>query len=1136
MSYIGIGTNKPNHSLEIEGNMLVSNIELGTTSQGVPFEIYSNYSNKGFLTNSRQLRLRANPRFTPDDTSHVNMGIDNVTGNTFIINEPVFNSVISGNRTFQIDNQGSTTLLLNNVNAIITTTDMLKITNGLDIPSIGNYIQVLDKNNVKKNIKIDKLSSLNNSTLILSDEGAVYGAGSNFAGQLGLGYESTIEPIFKACIGKASSNVTQISQGFFHSMIIRDDSSLWATGKNATYQFGNGTTLSYSSFISITDNVAQVRASDLYTMIIKNDGSVWGAGDNQAGQLGIGFASSYVTTFTKALGAVSSGVVDISVGWLDIGFDSRHSAIVKDDGTVWCCGVNNYNQLGIGYLPIVTTFTQALETGSITVSNAKRVSVGTTFTLILKNDGSVWGTGDNYSAYGGEQVYGRIFHPAVGAGTSGVEKILAGNDYSLILKSDGSVWGSGVNNVGQLGLGTITYVDTFTQALGLSSNVIDISATFWPAQVLDSYTIILKNDGSVWGSGNNFRGQFGIGLSQVTQTTTIFTELGYSQNISIETSNVISSNFTKDFNLYYKEYKNQSPDNIQIKALAGTFNSYFLVDQNDRLYARGVNQYGKLGLGGILTATDWIYVTDNIKQVSAGQAHSMIIKNNGSVWGTGINNFGELANVSIPASGGSYTSSVTTFTACTGAGTSGVAQVSAGNNITMIVKEDGSVWGSGYNSYGQLGIGTTSSQVLTFTAAIGAGTSDVSNVSSGHVSTLILKNDGSVWGAGRNDYGELGIGNTSDRTTFTAAIGAGTSGVSQISLNINGSPFWYQFSLILKTDGSVWGSGVNDFGQLGNGTFDNALTFTSIEPARNDIVKILAGGDSHATIQKNDGTLLGAGKNYFDPYATTDVFTPFINTSVINFTDYTYILYSDTNHDVFRTVPGSGIISNYNFNPYQYKNILAISDGLISLKNDTTSEGLIGQDQGIMKLGVAVATQSSNTFVTINSSGTVSATSYIPFTGKHGGYISKTPEKGMIVSIIDSIDQNVIDINNVETWVKESRIHKDPNVFGVSDGEKLFNSIGEGAIWVCDANGPFTSGDYIVSSTLTGYGIRQDGTRKANYTVAKILQDCVFEDHNTRYLSMSEENSLSTISKEQYLTDTGNVYKASFVGCTYHCG
>jgi len=189
-----------------------------------------------------------------------------------------------------------------------------------------------------------------------------------------------------------------------------------------------------------------------------------------------------------------------------------------------------------------------------------------------------------------------------------------------------------------------------------------------------------------------------------------------------------------------------------------------------------------------------------------------------------------------------------------------------------------------------------------------------------------------------------------------------------------------------------------------------------------------------------------------------------------------------------------------------------------------------------MKLGVAVATQSSNTFVTINSSGTVSATSYIPFTGKHGGYISKTPEKGMIVSIIDSIDQNVIDINNVETWVKESRIHKDPNVFGVSDGEKLFNSIGEGAIWVCDANGPFTSGDYIVSSTLTGYGIRQDGTRKANYTVAKILQDCVFEDHNTRYLSMSEENSLSTISKEQYLTDTGNVYKASFVGCTYHCG
>ena len=186
-----------------------------------------------------------------------------------------------------------------------------------------------------------------------------------------------------------------------------------------------------------------------------------------------------------------------------------------------------------------------------------------------------------------------------------------------------------------------------------------------------------------------------------------------------------------------------------------------------------------------------------------------------------------------------------------------------------------------------------------------------------------------------------------------------------------------------------------------------------------------------------------------------------------------------------------------------------------------------------MNIGVEVATQSSNTYATINNTGTFTATSFLSFTGAHGGRIDTIPEEGMIVSVINS---RVSTINNVISDVNLSKSHKDPNVFGISRGDGLFNSIGEGAIWVCDANGPFTSGDYIVSSTLTGYGIRQDGTRKANYTVAKILQDCVFEDHNTRYLSMSEENSLSTISKEQYLTDTGNVYKASFVGCTYHCG
>jgi alpha-tubulin suppressor-like RCC1 family protein len=1121
MSYIGIGTNKPNHSLEIEGNMLVSNIELGTANQGVPFEIYSNYSNKSFLTNSRQLRLRTTPRFTPDDTSHIDMGMNNVTGNTFIISEPVFNTVISGNRTFELDNQGSTTLQVNNVNAINTTADMLKLTNGLVIPSVGSYIQVLDKNNAKKSIKVEKISSLHYSTLILSNEGAVYGAGDNFAGQLGLGYESSVEPTFKACVGKASSNVTHISCGFFHSMIIRDDSSLWATGKNASYQFGNGSTVSTSSFTSITDNVAKVEASDAYTVILKNDGSVWGAGENGRRQLGLGATGQYVTTFTKALGAGSSGVVDISPTWLQFGYDTRHVMIVKEDGSVWGSGDNVYGQLGTGDTSIKTTFTQALETGSIPVSNATSVSAGISHSIILKDDSIFLGTGVGANGSYGQGLTGYTVFTSV---TNDVKQIFAGNQYSLILKNNGSVWGSGVNYRGQIGLGSITSTDSFTQA---TSNVTEIVGTYAPDD-LDAYTIVLKDDDKIYGSGSNFQGQFGIGISQLTQTTTTITELKYAQNINIETSNIISSKFTKDFNLHY-EYQNQNPVYTRFKALATSGSSFFLIDENDNLYARGPNFRGKLGLGGILTATDWVYVTDNVRQVSAGEDHSMIIKNDGSVWGTGINNFGELANVYIPAGGGSYTSSVTRFTPCTGAGTSGVVQVSAGNAHTTIIKDDGSVWGSGYNRYGQIGIGITSVSVLTFTSAIGAGTSDVSNVSSGYYHTLMLKNDGSVWGTGYNNNGELGIGTTDNKNTYTAAVGVGTSGVSQIST----SRGWETFSIILKSDGSVWGTGNNDYGQLGNGTFDSALTFTSVEPARNDIVKISASGEEpHTVIQKNDGTLLGAGKN-FDPNATVNIFTSLVDTSVTNFAEDRFLIYGDTDYNIFATIPGIGINLNYNFTPYQYKNILPIPDGLVSIKKDTSKEALIGQDQGIMKLGVAVATQSSNTFVTINGTGTVSATSYIPFTGKHKGYISEIPEKGMIVSVIHSNYQN---INSVDTWLKESSIHKDPNVFGVSDGEKLFNAVGEGAIWVCNANGPLTSGDYIVSSTLTGYGIRQEGTRKANYTVAKILQDCNFEDDKTRYLSMSEDNSLSTISKEQYLEDNGNVYKASFVGCTYHCG
>ncbi len=75
---------------------------------------------------------------------------------------------------------------------------------------------------------------------------------------------------------------------------------------------------------------------------------------------------------------------------------------------------------------------------------------------------------------------------------------------------------------------------------------------------------------------------------------------------------------------------------------------------------------------------------------------------------------------------------------------------------TMGIKSDGTLWGTGANSEGNLGTGDNDS-VEYFTQE-SHGNIDWKKVDSGEYHTLALKNDGTIWGTGYNGYGELGLG------------------------------------------------------------------------------------------------------------------------------------------------------------------------------------------------------------------------------------------------------------------------------------------------------------------------------------------------------------------------------------------
>ena len=341
--------------------------------------------------------------------------------------------------------------------------------------------------------------------------------------------------------------------------------------------------------------------------------------------------------------------------------------------------------------------------------------------------------------------------------------------HTLLLRNDGTVWAAGSNAFGQLGL--------YPQSnIGIVDFVEVVSGGAKAVAAGGKHSIVLKQngnltDGSVWSAGRNRFGQLGDG------------------------SNIDRHSFVQVI-----------PSDA--RAVAAGKKHSLVVMRDGSVLATGFNLYGQLGDGSTKQKNEFVRVMlggAEAVAVAAGSDHSMVLKQDGSVWTAGLNRSGQLGDGSA--------SLKTSFVQVV---SSGAKAIAAGSFHSMVLKQDGSVWATGENKYGQLGDGTTVRYSM-YLVSYGARA-----ITAGHDHSVVLNQDGSVWTTGRNNFGQLGDGTMTSSSTLMQVISSGAKTVAAGDWD----------SMVLKHDGSLWVTGANACGNLGVGSMIPKYKFDRALPSR----------------------------------------------------------------------------------------------------------------------------------------------------------------------------------------------------------------------------------------------------------------------------------------------------------------
>ena len=267
------------------------------------------------------------------------------------------------------------------------------------------------------------------------------------------------------------------------------------------------------------------------------------------------------------------------------------------------------------------------------------------------------------------------------------------------------------------------------------------------------------------------------------------------------------------------------------------------------LYAWGANADGQLGNGSTTDSPSPLSVTlpngVTATDAAAGGDHSLIIGSDGNVYAWGLNNDGQLGN-------GTTTNSSTPVHVLLPTGITATA-ISAGMNHSLAIGSDGNIYAWGYNGFGQLGNGTTTTSSIPVLASLPAGVSATA-ISAGTYFSLALGSNGQVYAFGEGTNGALGDGGVANKKTPNPV--SLPAGVTALAISAG-----MRTGIVIGSDGNAYAWGANAFGQIGNGTAVDSSTPVKVSLPAGVQPLLVAEGAAHTLILGSDGNLYATGDN-----------------------------------------------------------------------------------------------------------------------------------------------------------------------------------------------------------------------------------------------------------------------------------